>query len=442
MKADATKVENYRLVELRATNFKRLRAVRIKADGRVIKITGKNGQGKSSVLDAFSAAVGGKKLCPAEPIRKGETEAQVYVDLGALRVTRRFWKPTGESGDPYHSDVLVEFNNGQRPKKPQDFLATLGATEIAIDPIEFIRLKPKEQFDALRTLVPGFDFDKNAKLRLQKEQERVLVGRDRDRAKGAAEAIEVDHTVGDKPLDVTALVNQMAGASTHNSTIETRKRRRQETSDTAIEKRDEADALRAEAKQMEARAQLLDAEAVALDELLAKAEPLPDPIDTTALQAQINDANRVNALVRLVQDRNKHREEYTVAAQKWNALQAEIVKLDEQKVEAIAAAKLPVAGLGFGDDAIMLGGVPFDQASMAEKLRASVAIAMASKNKGKDQPQIRVLAIHDGSLLDEDSLKLLEELAEDQDFIILLERVGTEGGGIVIDDGSDGSVAP
>jgi hypothetical protein len=76
-------------------------------------------------------------------------------------------------------------------------------------------------------------------------------------------------------------------------------------------------------------------------------------------------------------------------------------------------------------------GLPFDQASSAEQLRVSVAIAMAA------HPKLRVLRIKDGSLLDERSLAMLEEMAEAADYQVWVERVDTSGAvGIVMEDGA------
>src|SRR5690606_15287184 len=102
-----------------------------------------------------------------------------------------------------------------------------------------------------------------------------------------------------------------------------------------------------------------------------------------------------------------------------------------QKAKAIAAANLPVPGLSFDADAVTLNGVPFDQGSDAEQLRASVAIAAALN------PKLRVIRIRDGSLLDEDGLQLVAELAEQQDMQVWIERVDASGKvGFVIDDGA------
>jgi hypothetical protein len=107
-----------------------------------------------------------------------------------------------------------------------------------------------------------------------------------------------------------------------------------------------------------------------------------------------------------------------------------MAKREEEKRAAIAAAKLPVEGVEFVGEAIHLNGVPFDQASDAEQLRTSLAIAMAAN------PRLRVIRVRDGSLLDEDGLRIVEEMAGDRDFQVWCERVDSSGKiGFVIEGG-------
>jgi hypothetical protein len=104
----------------------------------------------------------------------------------------------------------------------------------------------------------------------------------------------------------------------------------------------------------------------------------------------------------------------------------------EAKDQAIASAKMPVDGLSFGEDGVLLNGVPFEQASDAEQLRASVAIAAAMN------PKLRVIRIRDGSLLDDDAMQALAAMAAERDLQIWIERVGEHVNtfGVVIRDGA------
>ena len=103
---------------------------------------------------------------------------------------------------------------------------------------------------------------------------------------------------------------------------------------------------------------------------------------------------------------------------------------DAAKAAAIAAAKMPVDGIGFGDGIVTLNGIPFDQASQAEQISTSMALAMAAN------PRLRIVLIRDAALLDDDSWKIVTETAEKYDCQVWLETVNSDRpGAIVIEDG-------
>ena len=105
--------------------------------------------------------------------------------------------------------------------------------------------------------------------------------------------------------------------------------------------------------------------------------------------------------------------------------------LDADKASAIAGASYPIDGLAVTDDGVALQGIPFSQASSAEKLRTSVAIGLALN------PGLPVLLIRDGSLLDLSNLEAVAAMAESSGAQLWIERVGDgEEMSVVIEDGS------
>ena len=91
---------------------------------------------------------------------------------------------------------------------------------------------------------------------------------------------------------------------------------------------------------------------------------------------------------------------------------------------------MPVAGLSLGNGIVMLDGLPLEQASDAQQLRLSVAVAMSAN------PKLRVIRIRDGSLLDEDGMALLAEMAKDREYQVWIEKVDSTGSvGVVMVDG-------
>lgn len=408
-----------RIVEMRAQNVKRLVAVNIKPDGSVVEITGKNGQGKSSVLDAIMYALGGKSLQPTKPIRAGASKALVSLDLGDLEV-KRTWTAAG-------SYLTVTPKGGKPLNSPQDVLDKL-VGDLSFDPLDFVRRKPAEQVSILKQIT-GLDFAKLDAERESTYSRRTEIGRRlREEQSRLAAMPEVD--APDAMVDVTALAAEQAQAMR------------------SIRANDEARAtLRSMRASLESHdKQIADAESflaglkaarVAMVQGIADRETqvssLVDP-DVQAITDRIASASTTNDAVRAKATRATVAKSVADLFKSVEAMTAAIEKIDETKRELLASAKMPIEGLGFGEGGVTLNGIPFEQSSSAEQLRASVGIAIAQN------PELRIMLIRDGSLLDADSLAALTEAAESADAQVWLERVTNgEQVGVVIEDGHTAS---
>jgi hypothetical protein len=425
-----------KVIELRAENFKRLVAASIRPDGNMVQLTGKNKQGKSSVLDALWAAFAGKEACPSVPIRKGADEAMIRVDCGDLIVTRHFRH--SKEGADFTTRITVENQDGARYGSPQEVLDKL-LGELSFDPLEFARNKPKEQFEALRRFVPDVDFEQMARADFGDRERRTEVGRLARQERAAAQSIFVPANTPNAAIDETALVAELERAGTANQEIEQRRANRQRAADRLASLKLSADQsklhvenLRLQVQEAEAEASRLVQEISDLDEKIFTAPPLPDPVDTAEIRQRIESARGTNTSVRKLEDRRKHEDIADQLEGEVEILTNKIEARQTEKAKTIAAAKMPIDGLtlaGAGDQ-VLFNDLPFAQASDAEQLRVSVAIAMALN------PKLRVVRIRDGSLLDEDALQLLGEMADQYDVQVWIERVDASGKvGFVLEDG-------
>lgn len=422
MKADVPM--NYRLVEIQASNVKALKAVAIKVDGKpVFKISGRNGQGKSSVLDAVAMAIAGPAAFPDKPIRAGESEASILLDFNDLKLTRKIFAK--EDGKGVTHTLKLEFRDGRRiSKEKQTALDALRGSPIADDPLRFAMLKPRERYDLLKQLVPGFDFEKNAAVRAELFEERTQVGRERDRAVGAAASIAVPDDAPLLPIDVAATTSELLTAQQFNRAIDQQREAREGMADEIDQMRDELETLGARIRELNT--------AIAEKEAhLHGLKPLAEPMDVAAIEDRLRSAETHNAAARRRQEKEQRQAEAATLSTRYGEMTTRIESLDKQKADAIAGARLPVAQLTFGDGDILLDGLPFDQASTARKIRVSTALLMAMK------PELRVLLVREGSLLDDDAREALEADAKEHGFVVLMECVGDDvaGGGVVIENG-------
>lgn len=413
-----------KIVSLEAENFKRLRAVEITPgpDGSLVVVAGRNAQGKTSVLDSIAAALGGASASKltTRPIRDGEKDAAVRVDLGDIVVTRT-WTPSG-------SKLVVEAADGARYPKPQQFLDDL-IGKLSFDPLAFTQLSDKAQLETLLSLVDlPFDPAVLAGERARLFEARTEVGRDLKAATARLQAMpEVNP---DGPTEEVSTADLMAEYQRANALLASNSAERSRLRDAEDRREGFAAAIeRLQAELAEAFDSYNQAEAE-VSTLQAKVEGLVDP-DVESIQARTATVEETNAAIRLRSQRAEVHGDMELASAKVDDLTAQIANVDARKAEGLAAAAMPIEGLGFDDEGVTYLGVPLKQASGAEQLRVSMAIGMAG------DPTIRVILIKDGSLLDPDNLALISEMAGAHDFQIWCERVGdTDGIGVVIEDGA------
>ena len=421
-----------KIINLQASNFKRLKAVTITPTGSIVTITGKNGQGKSSVLDSIWATFGGTEALPKVPVREGASEAIIRLDLGEYVVTRKI---KAKDGGEFTTSLTIETPDGVKAKSPQTLLNEL-VGRFSLDPLEFSRLSPKGQYDALKHLVPGLDLD-DIKIKNDADYERrTAANRKAKEAKAAAASIGAkDGKVG--RVDTTQITDDIARASDHNKSIADRVARREAAAEfvSDMEKLVESDKFvieefRNKIAELEERIARHAAGAADLRRKLAAAPALEAPLDTAELATALAGANAANAEA----EKQERRDAFLADVQKYeaeaDALTEAMEAREQHKVAAIAAAKFPLPGLSLGNEEVLVEGLPFDQAATSQKIRTSVALAMAMN------PTIRVIRIMDGSLLDSDAMKVVADMAKDSDFQIWVETVsdGT-GSGIIIEDG-------
>lgn len=397
-----------RIIRLQAENVKRLRAVDITPDGNAVVITGRNGAGKSSVLDAIWMTLGGAPAAKGtpRPIRDGADHASVTVDLGDLRVTRT-WSEE-------RTTLRVESNEGALYKSPQAMLDKL-VGRLSFDPLAFAEQDPKAQRATLLDLI-GFDPSELDERRRELFETRTAVGRE-----GKALDGQLAGMTAPKPGDVGA-----EEVSATDVLAEYEAAYKLVTEREGTERQVEAARRQVE----DVRATLARAEKL-LEDAEARLAGLPEAPDVDAIKTRLDSVETTNAQIRAAKQYRDVAVRRDARRVEYERLSGEIAAIDEEKAAAVRGAKMPIDGLAFDDDGVTYNGVPFSQCSSGERLRVSLAMAMAMN------PQIRVIRITDGSLLDSANMALIEEMAVAGDFQVWIERVDESGQvGIVIEDGS------
>lgn len=193
------------ILNLSITDLKRISAIEIDpTTGKPVILTGDNGQGKSSVLDGIMLALSNTGL--DDPIRHGRPAAQIKLTLGGDKAEYLLERKITKKG----SYLTLTDANGIPVQKAQTFLNGL-LGNYAFDPLEFTRLKPKDQVEALK-VAAGLDFtDLDAK-RAEYYAERTAVGRDGKEAAAQLAAVpEPGENVPAEEVSAAELVDNLRG---------------------------------------------------------------------------------------------------------------------------------------------------------------------------------------------------------------------------------------
>jgi recombinational DNA repair ATPase RecF len=425
------------VIGIQIENFQKIRTFLLKPEGNVIKITGGNGSGKTSVLDAIMLALAGARGGPSAPVRRGAGRGVVRLDLGDIRVTRTWF----EGGDT-KGEMFIEAEDGRRYGTPQRMLDTLMG-RISFDPLAFIHMDVKQQAEELRKLLnldealAAIRADEQNDYNTRRELTKSMKAREAQRAN-----VHVPEGLPAKKRDIDAMTEELAKVAEYNIGIERLKMDREKVAAALEADRDKVANLRYRIEELTKELNLLTLEADTLEAANAKFrktmdawEPLPEPRDAAAMNEEIAAARGINAGIDRRDQAARMDAEIKAFAESIANLDNAIDTHREKATKLIADAEYPVEGLGFVNDEVMYNGLPFAQASNAEQIKVSIAMGMALN------PKIRVMRIKDGSLLDTNSLAVVEAMAERNDFQVWMELVDTSGKvGVYLEDGEIASI--
>lgn len=421
-----------KIIKLQTENVKKLTAVEITPEGNLVIIGGKNGAGKSSVLDSIMYALAGGDSLPPKPVRRGEDKAKIEIDLGDIIVKRTFTAAGGTS-------LVVSNKDGVKFASPQAMLDGL-VGRLSFDPLEFAQQKPDKQSETLTALL-GLDFTPIETETDKLFNERTSVNREVKALQNrlAAMPFHADAT-GEEQSTEHIFAEQEKAAKVNSDNTEARHKQlgletQGRNNSFALQRtRNTITQLRQSLAAAETELRILEEESASLIEQMEAHEKIVEALkdrDLSVFKTQLATAESHNRKLRENKAKEEVRKQFAAKEKESEALTAKLDALAKQKRQTIANAKFPIEGLGLDDTRnVTFDGLPFEQASTALQLRVSVAIGLALNKK------LPVLLIRRGSDLDEESLKLVAEMAEQAQAQVWLERVGADGNvSVIIEDG-------
>jgi hypothetical protein len=94
--------------------------------------------------------------------------------------------------------------------------------------------------------------------------------------------------------------------------------------------------------------------------------------------------------------------------------------IQEEKRILLESADFPVDNMIIEGDKVYVGSVPFSNLNTAEKIKVATFVAIAQN------PQLKMIIIRNGSMLDTKSMKIVEEVANSKGYQIIVEKVSED----------------
>ncbi len=386
---------------LEVKNYKGLRHVTLTpGDRSLIVIAGANGAGKSSFIDPIKELFRykGVKETP-HPIRDGEDSAfSEFIDTDLDIRFRRDWKRS--AAGKITSTFSAYGLDGAKHDSATAILAQHLGGEL-IDPVEFTLLDEKKQREVLLSKVElPFDLDKLAAEKKGAEERRLLAGREVERLRGALASLPKGAGDPDAtPVSATSILAELDAANRANAE-RSRAMELREKLDVEIE---------------DLRARLADA-LVRRQFVANQLVTLPPMVDTVAIRARLATVEETNAALAETRAYAEAQQRLSEAVAAHAKEQAELDHIVKVKADGLAEAKFPLAGLSVDDDGVTFRGVPFVQLNSAQQIVVGFDIATSGN------PDLKLVFIKNGDLLDDDTLAVLGERGEARGYTIIVER--------------------
>lgn len=402
---------------LEIENVKRVKAVKMEPakDGLTI-IGGKNGQGKTSVLDAIAWALGGERYRPSDaqrngsvipPVLKVTLDNGIIVERSGKNSSLKVIDPQGNKGGQTLLDAFI--------------------SQFALDLPRFMNSASKEKANILLQIIGVGEtlFELEAK-ETNIYNQRTAIGQIAKQKEAFAKEMPKYTDVPEVPIEASELIFQQQEILARNG--ENRRKR-----ENAAMLKDSLDLIN---ERIQATTDTLNkflAEKSRIQESIEIAEKSIETLvdeSTAEVEASIRNIETINTKVRANLDREKAEEDAKTYSNQYNELTSELESVRKAKSDLLNSADLPLPGLSVKDGELTYNGYKWDNMSASEQLKVSVAIVR------KLNPECQFVLIDKLEQMDVETLNNFGEWLEKEGLQAIATRVSSgDECSVIIEDG-------
>lgn len=443
------------ITQFEAHNVFGLREVKLEP-GQITLVEGRNGAGKSGVVDAMLATFSSKGI-QGEVVTRGEEKGWTYIKFNDGSSVKATFSKDGKA----KRTVLTADKDEKR--SPQTYLDELFGASI-VNPVQFLNMTTAEKRKVLLSALPikvsqdelqewfgravPVDTDKHG-LDVLADVEKYWYDKRKDAnadVKAAKNELDVVEKSIPADFDAAEWENVDTGSLTAElqdiGRIAAEKRQKFAEAESATRqiedweikaslKRGKASAIDDKIAELQREQEELRLDATAIDEEIstAKSEALhahqaAEAIvvpDKTAIEEKLAAYSQAQRVMQQIENKQRLQTKLAEAEATATALDGQLELARQKPKELLKQADFPVDGLEFSDTDILVNGLSIDSLSDGEKLKLGVAIARASIGP------LGFIVIDGAEILDSGNLAVLEaEMKSDLDHHYIVTKV-TDG---------------
>lgn len=398
-------------------NVKRVKAVAVEptASGLTI-IGGRNGQGKTSVLDSIAWALGGDKFRPSNAQRDGSvTPPHLKVTLSNGLIVERSGK-----------NSALKVIDPQGRKSGQQLLNSF-IEVLALDLPRFMNATSKEKANTLLKIIGVGD----ELYKLDREEERLYnqrhaIGQIADQKRKFAAEMPVYEGVPTEPISAAELIKEQQDILARNGENRRKRERAEQLEAQYHFQRGIVDGLKVKLADEEAKLAQLKND---FETASRSAVDLHDE-STAELQDSIANIDDINRKVRANLDREKAEIEAEGYLTQYIKLTSAIEDVRQRRTDLLNNADMPLAELSVENGELTYKGHRWDSMSGSEQLRVSTAIVR------KLNPNCGFVLLDKLEQMDADTLADFGKWLESEGLQAIATRVSTgDECSLIIEDG-------
>ncbi|MFN5416459.1 MAG: AAA family ATPase [Flavobacteriia bacterium] len=438
-----------KILKASITNFKNITFKEVEFNGRSAMFVGPNNVGKSSLIQAICSPVNANFM-PLEPIKKGEERAKVELTIGgALHGEQVVYNVACYfSAEHSRGRLVLENEEGAKITGGKGVLQEI-IGNISFDIMDFIRLGRtdtgkvstagvKQQIELLKTLMSKESIEKLWKL----DQEKSKIYAERTEINNGIRYLQGNITNNHFTVEEIELYQEEKTASDVSAKIEDA-RKKNETFKKCEDYIKFKDITKSEATRdlfdLLDTASIKDTEQAIvkiiedlIDKKVEQCQSYMDKnplIDIDSLNKEMDELSKHNQNVLKVKQLQEDEKNLKDRQKESDEITKRLAEIEDEKIKLFASSELPVKGLAFNEEMVTYEGLPLsdDQIPTSRLIGIGVRIGMALN------PNLKLLVIKDGSLLDKKTLDFILKVCDKEGYQLLIEMVQPEGTELSID---------